>query len=463
MNNWLTVFADLLPAATMVLAQITALLIAGLMAQQLVRRSTAARHAVLLWTLVAAGLCPVVIAVFRLAAIPAPLLKRNPLQPLNVLFTSPAAVQPLVSGSRPTSVNHVPLAGIFIALWLAGVLLSLSGLVRGLLAARRIRRSALSLPAERMATARAQLLAIFPSCNHGRDLPPIFSSDQVDVPMAVGYFRPAVLLPSSLMAHLDDQQLLQVLVHECAHALRRDALMALFQRALVAVFWFHPLVYVVSRLLDGVREEICDNYVLLTASARDYAQTLLAVAESFSQHPTHWFAPALIQTAKLENRIAGLLNSRRCIMTNLTSKKVAAIAMCFVGSVIVLSCFAGSPAVQQDPNDFSHVVNLAKTSTGDLITITEVRGPSDTLSVGNTYEVRGTYKLVSQDKALLAVNVTTEVRQPHESHPNLPRQKMIVEKGEGSFVLQFHMWQEGMPHVSFYPTKSGSGFATRYF
>src|SRR5215831_9651055 len=183
MNTWLSNFAALLPAATMVLAQITVLLVAGLMAQHLVRRSTAVRHAVLLWTLVAAGLCPVLVAVYRLAAIPAPLMKRNPLQPLNVLFASPAAVQPALSGSQLTSANHVPLAGIFIALWLAGMLLSLSGLVRGLLAARRIRRSVQSLPAERLVAARAQLLAVFPS--HGSDLPPIFGSDHVDVPMAV--------------------------------------------------------------------------------------------------------------------------------------------------------------------------------------------------------------------------------------------------------------------------------------
>ena len=150
-------------------------------------------------------------------------------------------------------------------------------------------------------------------------------------------------------------------------------------------------------------------------------------------------------------------------MTQLTSKKAAAIAMSFVGSVIILSCFAGSLARAQQSDDFSHVVNLEKTSSGDLITITEVRGPADTLVVGNTYEVRGTYKLVSQDKALLMVNVTTEARQPHESHPALTKQKMSVEKGEGSFTLQFHMWHEGMPHVSFYPAKGGQGFASRYF
>jgi hypothetical protein len=203
--------------------------------------------------------------------------------------------------------------------------------------------------------------------------------------------------------------------------------------------------------------------VLGSAPAKNYAQTLLTIAESISTARSGWFAPALIQSGKLENRIAGLLNSRRCRMTKLTPKKLAAIAMSFVGCVIVLSSVAGSMARAQQSDDFSHVVNLEKTSSGDLITITEVRGPSDTLVVGNTYEVRGTYKLVSQDKALLTVGVTREISQPFEKHQNLPTQKMTVEKGEGSFTLQFHMWQQGMPRVAFYSLQGGPGFAVRNF
>jgi hypothetical protein len=137
--------------------------------------------------------------------------------------------------------------------------------------------------------------------------------------------------------------------------------------------------------------------------------------------------------------------------------------MSFVACVIVLSCFAGSFARAQSSDDFSHVVNLEKTVSGDLITITEVRGPSDTLQVGNTYEIRGTYKLASQDKALLTVGVTRDIRQPFERHQNLLAQKMLVDKGEGSFTLQFHLWQEGMPRVAFYSLQGGPGFAVRYF
>lgn len=455
MNSWLRALDLMLPAAVVVLAQITALLIAGLALQRIVRRSAAARHAVLVWTLVAVGLSPVLMIALQLAAIPAPFALSKSVVPINVLFGNPGAAPTF----RPAAANDLSLAGILIAVWAVGALFSLMGLVRGLRLAQKMRRGATPISAQRIAGARAGLATVF------KDKPPqIFASDQVEVPVALGYLRPIVLLPSSLMAKIDDQQLLQVLVHECAHALRRDALVALYQRILVAIFWFHPLVRFTSWLLDGAREELCDNYVLQSAPARDYAQTLLTVAESLSQQPNRWFAPALIQSASLESRIASLLNSRRCIMTNLSSKKIAAIAACLVGSAITLSCFAGAPAAQQNSSsDFSHVVNLGKTSTGDSITVQEVRGSSDTLAVGNTYEVKGTYKLVSHDKALLAVYVTVEASQPHTSHPALPDQKMIVEKDEGSFTLRFHMWHEGKPHVSFYPAKGGNGFAATYF
>jgi hypothetical protein len=149
-------------------------------------------------------------------------------------------------------------------------------------------------------------------------------------------------------------------------------------------------------------------------------------------------------------------------MAKLVFKKIAVLAVCLVCGVIALSGFAGyAPARPDSSTDFSHVVNLD--GNGDNIQILEVRGPSDRLMVGNTYEVRGTYKLVSRDKAVLALNVTTDGSKPHESHPDLPKQKIIVEKGEGSFTLQFHMWTEGNPHVSFYPVKGGHGFASRNF
>jgi beta-lactamase regulating signal transducer with metallopeptidase domain len=381
---------------------------------------------------------------------------------MNVLLGSLTSAETAQHSSAPKRPGHLPIGGFLLGLWAAGSFISLFGLIRGLRITHRIRRSAHPISADRIESAQSTLLTIF-----GRNLPPICISDQVSVPMAAGYLRPVILLPSSLLDKLDHQQLLQVLIHECAHAQRRDALAALYQRSLLAVFWFHPLMYVASSLLNHVREEICDNYVLGTSSAKHYAQTLLTIAESISTARRGWFAPALIQSGKLESRISGLLYSRRCKMTQLTAKKAAIIAMCFVSSVIVLSSLAGSLARAQDSDDFSHVVNLEKTTSGDRITITEVRGPSDALVVGNTYEVRGTYKLASHDRALLAVHVMIEGRLSalpsggRAPQPPLPGQKMIIEKGEGSFTLQIKYWTVGRLHVSFYA--GGSSFAGTLF
>jgi beta-lactamase regulating signal transducer with metallopeptidase domain len=283
MNNWLSVLATYVPAALTILFVTAALLIAGLAVQHAVRRSPAARHAVLLWTLIAVGLCPILIAAMRLAPISAPKMSRVAVQRMNVLFGGIAGTQTAHNSSEPASSRHLPLGGFLLALWAAGTLVSLLGLARGLRITRRITRSVQPIAAERIESARSELLTIF-----GRNLPPICTSDQIAIPMAVGYIRPVIVLPSSLLDKLDDQQLLQVLTHECAHARRRDALVALYQRTLLAIFWFHPLVYVASRLLNAMREEICDNYVLGSAPAKNYAQTLLTIAESISTARSGW-------------------------------------------------------------------------------------------------------------------------------------------------------------------------------
>lgn len=98
---------------------------------------------------------------------------------------------------------------------------------------------------------------------------------------------------------------------------------------------------------------------------------------------------------------------------------------------------------------------------GDSITIDAVHGTSDTFVAGNLYQVDGRYKLVSRDKALLAAFVTA--KSPSSLTPDMQTQEMRVTKGEGHFSLLFYMWQDGAPHVSFYPYPSGSSFAGVYF
>jgi hypothetical protein len=300
----------------------------------------------------------------------------------------------------------------------------------------------------------------------GSDIPEILISEQVRVPVALGCWRSVVLLPNSFSERFNEHQLLQILLHECAHALRRDPAVGLYQRSLAAVLWFHPLVHIANRMLDRSREELCDNYVLSTVNAGEYSRTLLAVAKSLMPLPTGWFSPALMGSkGSLELRVAGLLNPGRSTMTKLTSKTLAIIVATFIGSGLALSCIAATPAPQQDSrNELTHVVTFelgtTYSQTGDVITIDDVRGTANTIAPGNMYQVKGTYKLLSHHRALLVIYVTTD--RP-ELVPVLQTQKMQVAKGEGHFTLLFYMWGKGSPHVSFYPIPSGSTFAGVYF
>jgi hypothetical protein len=97
---------------------------------------------------------------------------------------------------------------------------------------------------------------------------------------------------------------------------------------------------------------------------------------------------------------------------------------------------------------------------GDDITITEVRGTADTISPGNIYCVKGTYKLASREKALLAAYITA-TNAAEGTSKSLRVQHLNVNKGEGTFTLYLPMYIEGCPHVSFYSDQEGIG--GRYF
>ena len=464
MTGWVNESDALWPLAMALLLQLSLVLLTGIVLQQIVARSAAAKHGVMLWTLVAAGLCPVLIVAVRAVGV-------HPLVSFGNSIVSHLSLRSSYPTSPPATVSlfsapkHSLLPITLLWLWAAGGLFGIARLTASLLTVRRLRRAATYLPTERIT-----LLAETIGNRLDGTVPRIMFSEQAGVPMALGWWRPVVLLPLSILDHLDDRQLSHVLMHECAHAVRRDTFVGLFQRVLSGVFWFHPLIHLANHLLDRVREEICDNYVLRIGDPRAYSSTLLTVAQSILPAVDGRLAPSLCQPAwSLEDRVAGLLNSRRCLMTKLAPKRSAAIAFGFIGGTLAFSCLAGAPQDQTKPqNDFSHIVKMQKSHShsGDTLTIDEVRGPSDSdeWTVGKTYEVRGTYKLASREKAMLAAFVTISASQPDLHAKSLPDQIVLVAKGEGRFTLRFHMWQEGSPHVSFYPAGGGgASFNSVYF
>lgn len=113
----------------------------------------------------------------------------------------------------------------------------------------------------------------------------LLSSDEISVPVAVGLFHPAIIIPESLMRLLSAEELNQVGLHELAHLLRRDDWTNLLQHTLRAIFFFHPAVHWICREITLQREISCDDWVLsVTARPRPYARCLSKLVE-FASRP----------------------------------------------------------------------------------------------------------------------------------------------------------------------------------
>ncbi|HTA44199.1 MAG TPA: M56 family metallopeptidase [Bryobacteraceae bacterium] len=113
----------------------------------------------------------------------------------------------------------------------------------------------------------------------GRDARLLFSSE-VSSPIAVGFGKPAVILPVSLASDLDKADFDHVVLHEAAHLARMDDWTNLAARALEAVLALHPVVLWVLGRIEREREMACDEWVVVrTGQARSYAASLARMYE----------------------------------------------------------------------------------------------------------------------------------------------------------------------------------------
>jgi len=93
-----------------------------------------------------------------------------------------------------------------------------------------------------------------------------------------GVWRPHVFIPRSMAEELSDAELEAVMMHEMVHVARWDNLIANLHRFLCCVLWFHPIVWILDRLLLAEREQACDEEVIRLGGAPEvYASSLLKV------------------------------------------------------------------------------------------------------------------------------------------------------------------------------------------
>jgi beta-lactamase regulating signal transducer with metallopeptidase domain/tetratricopeptide (TPR) repeat protein len=209
-----------------------------------------------------------------------------------------------IAPAKPSSTS-VPWLLFGLALWSAGVLLVAARLTVGLLRVRGIRREAAPL-SDREWTEEARRLA---RQLEVRRPVALLESARVPVAMTSGLRRPLLLLCRQARSWAVERRRV-VLLHELAHVRRADWLWLLLTEAALAIYWWHPLAWVLAGQVRRDCERACDDLVLTAGTKPSvYAGHLLGIFRSLSA-AAHPVAPAVAseRPSHFEGRLRAILD-----------------------------------------------------------------------------------------------------------------------------------------------------------
>lgn len=156
----------------------------------------------------------------------------------------------------------------------------------------------------------------------------VWVCDHIASPFLLGLIHPHIYLPSSL----DSQTAASVIAHEHAHLTRRDPIWKSIGFVLLALYWFHPLVWVAYVLFCQDMELACDARAtrdFSPAERKTYAEALLACSLPYAGRS---FCPLAFGEIGVKSRIRALMQGKKPsrLLVILTACVIVALAVCFL-------------------------------------------------------------------------------------------------------------------------------------
>ena len=172
--------------------------------------------------------------------------------------------------------------------------------------------------------------------------PTLLISLKAEIPMALGWLKPVVLLPAAMLSGLSSAQLEMLLLHELAHIQRHDYLINFIQTIAEIVLFFHPAVRWVSKQIRNEREYCSDDIAIHhCCNPIAYARALTETV-SLCQHHNHQqnrqSIPQMALAASggdLKQRVVRLVSSG-CVERNDKGQWLAGIFIAF--TLFLISC-----------------------------------------------------------------------------------------------------------------------------
>ena len=135
----------------------------------------------------------------------------------------------------------------------------------------------------------------------------LYFSENISIPLTIGYLKPIIIFPLSLINNLDSNQVEAILMHELSHIKRHDYLLNILQCIMETILCFNPFVWLISKTIRLERENCCDDMVIdADYNNFTYSKALLVIAQQNSQHYALAMASAGNKKYPLLNRIKRL-------------------------------------------------------------------------------------------------------------------------------------------------------------
>lgn len=187
----------------------------------------------------------------------------------------------------------------------------------------------------------------------------VYLCDDISSPFILGIFRPRVYLPSGL----EGETLQSVLRHEGAHLRRRDHWWKPLGHLLVAVYWFHPLIWAAYVLLCRDIELACDETVIRELGCEQRADYMQALVSCSVNRRRIAACPLAFGEIGVKERVKSVMNYKKPTFWII----LAAIIACIVLAV----CFLTDPVASKTEEPADPAVSNTEATPGPADTAPE--------------------------------------------------------------------------------------------
>jgi len=221
-----------------------------------------------------------------------------------------------------------------------------------LISVNRMHLSGSYLPTDKLQNRFEQLIADMAL----KQQPQLLISLKTNVPMAIGWLKPVVLVPASMVSGLTPNQLDMLLLHELAHIRRHDYIVNFVQTLVEITLFFHPAVRWISKQMRNEREYCSDDLAVAHAgNPIAYAKTLAQTATLCKQH--RHSIPSMAMAASggdLKQRVMRLVDhEHHCSQQDDSGKWLATMLIIFTLASVALKPYLTTPFLDKAPGHFT--------------------------------------------------------------------------------------------------------------